>query len=63
MYKMNFSWIDDGEDKKPIPHNTDEERLKELIDMLTKRAKKLRNELEAINEEIYKLECSLLGRN
>ena len=59
MYKTNISWIADGEDKITRSYNAEEKRLDELV----KRAKELRNELEAVNNEIYKIEYSLLGRN
>ena len=61
--KTNVSVITVGEDKITPIYQTEEQRIRERIDELDRRAAELKNELEAIGEERYQLEHSLLGRS
>ena len=60
--KTNISVVTVGEDKIGPLYQTEKQRIIERIDELDIRAAELRNELEAIDEERYQLEYSLLGR-
>ena len=61
--KTNVSVVTVGEDKIIPIYQTEEQRIRERIDELDRRATELKNELEAISEERYQLEHSLLGRS
>ena len=61
--KTNVSVVTVGEDKITPIYQTEEQRIRERIDELDRRAAELKNELEAIGEERYQLEHSLLGRS
>ena len=61
--KTNVSVVTVGEDKIIPIYQTEEQRIRERIDELDRRAAELKNELEAISEERYQLEHSLLGRS
>lgn len=61
--KTNVSVVTVGEDKIIPIYQTEEQRIRERIDELDRRAAELKNKLEAINEERYQLEHSLLGRS
>ena len=61
--KTNVSVVTVGEDKIIPLYQTEEQRIRERIDELNRRATELKNELEAISEERYQLEHSLLGRS
>ena len=61
--KTNVSVVTVGEDKIIPLYQTEEQRIRERIDELDRRAAELKNELEAISEERYQLEHSLLGRS
>ena len=61
--KTNISVVTVGEDKIGPLYQTEKQRIIERIDELDIRAAELRNELEAIDEERYQLEYSLLGRS
>lgn len=60
--KTNISVVIIGEDKIALLYATEEQRVRERIDELDRRATEIQNELDAINEERYQLEYSLLGR-
>ena len=60
--KTNVSVVTVGEDKITPIYQTEEQRIRERIDELDRRAAELKNELEAIGEERCQLERSLLGR-
>ena len=60
--KTNISVVTIGEDKIAPLYATEEQRVWERIDELDRRATEIQNELDAINEERYQLEYSLLGR-
>ena len=61
--KTNVSVVTVGEDKIIPLYQTEEQRIRERIDELDRRAAELKNELNAISEERYQLEHSLLGRS
>ena len=61
--KTNVSVVTVGEDKIIPIYQTEEQRVRERIDELDRRAAELKNELKAINEERYQLEHSLLDRS
>ena len=61
--KTNVSVVTVGEDKIIPIYQTEEQRIRERIDELDRRAAELKNELEAIGEERYQLEHSFLGRS
>ena len=61
--KTNVSVVTVGEDKIIPIYQTEEQRIRERLDELDRRAAELKNELEAISEERYQLEHSLLGRS
>ena len=61
--KTNVSVVTVGEDKIIPIYQTEEQRIRERIDELDRRAAELKNELDAIGEERYQLEHSLLGRS
>ena len=61
--KTNVSVVTVGEDKIIPIYQTEEQRIRARIDELDRRAAELKNELEAISEERYQLEHSLLGRS
>ena len=61
--KTNVSVVTVGEDKIIPIYQTEEQRIRERIDELDRRATELKNELGAISEERYQLEHSLLGRS
>ena len=61
--KTNVSVVTVGEDKIIPIYQTEEQRIRERIDELDRRAAELKNELNAISEERYQLEHSLLGRS
>ena len=60
--KTNISVVTIGEDKIALLYTTEEQRVRERIEELDRRATEIQNELDAINEERYQLEYSLLGR-
>ena len=60
--KTNISMVTVGEDKIAPLYQTEEQRVRERIDELDRRATELKNELDVIDEERYRLEYSLLGR-
>lgn len=60
--KTNISVITIGKDKIALLYATEEQRVRERIEELDRRATEIQNELDAINEERYQLEYSLLGR-
>lgn len=61
--KTSVSVVTVGEDKIIPIYQTEEQRIRERIDELDRRAAELKNELEAIGEERYQLEHSLLDRS
>lgn len=61
--KTNVSVVTVGEDKIIPLYQTEEQRVRARIDELDRRAAELKNELDAISEERYQLEHSLLGRS
>ena len=61
--KTNVSVVTVGEDKIIPIYQTEEQRVRARIDELDRRAAELKNELDAIGEERYQLEHSLLGRS
>lgn len=60
--KTNISVVTIGEDKIAPLYATEEQRVLERIEELDRRATEIQSELDAINEERYQLEYSLLGR-
>lgn len=61
--KTNVSVVTVGEDKIIPIYQTEEQRIRERIDELDRRAAELKNELEEISKERYQLEHSLLDRS
>ena len=61
--KTNVSVVTVGEDKIIPIYQTEEQRVRERLNELDRRAAELNNELEEISKERYQLEHSLLGRS
>lgn len=60
--KTNISVVTIGKDKITPVYASEEQRVRERIEELDRRATEIQNELDIINEEKYQLEYFLSGR-